>query len=47
MQIGKGHGTTNEGKKRREETSETAVKKAKHESSTVSTVKVHIKDGRS
>ncbi|PNT24596.1 hypothetical protein POPTR_008G142700v4 [Populus trichocarpa] len=38
--IGKGHGTTNEGKKRREETSETAVKKAKHESSTVSTVKM-------
>ncbi|KAH8500482.1 hypothetical protein H0E87_015653 [Populus deltoides] len=38
--IGKGHGTTNEGKKRREETSETAVKKAKLESSTVSTVKM-------
>ncbi|KAJ6903312.1 hypothetical protein NC651_020727 [Populus alba x Populus x berolinensis] len=38
--IGKGHGTTNERKKRREETSETAVKKAKHESSTVSSVKM-------
>nr|TKR83590.1 hypothetical protein D5086_0000263610 [Populus alba] len=38
--IGKGHGTTNERKKRREETSETAVKKAKHESSTVSPVKM-------
>ncbi|KAG6764374.1 hypothetical protein POTOM_031842 [Populus tomentosa] len=37
---GKGHGTTNERKKRREETSETAVKKAKHESSTVSSVKM-------
>ncbi|CAK7326898.1 unnamed protein product [Dovyalis caffra] len=39
--TGKGHGTSNEGKKKRsEETSETAVKKAKHESSTVSSVKM-------
>ncbi|KAF9677512.1 hypothetical protein SADUNF_Sadunf08G0115400 [Salix dunnii] len=39
--IGKGHGTTNEEKKKRfEETSETAVKKAKHESSSVSSVKM-------
>ncbi|KAH8495903.1 hypothetical protein H0E87_018908 [Populus deltoides] len=38
---GKGHGTTNERKRRRsEETSETAAKKAKHESSTVSSVKI-------
>ncbi|KAG5240583.1 hypothetical protein OIU78_007122 [Salix suchowensis] len=38
---GKGHGTTNEEKKKRfEETSETAVKKAKHESSSVSSVKM-------
>ncbi|KAJ6981865.1 hypothetical protein NC653_025075 [Populus alba x Populus x berolinensis] len=39
--TGKGHGTTNERKRRRsEETSETAAKKAKHESSTVSSVKI-------
>ncbi|KAJ6312797.1 hypothetical protein OIU77_014346 [Salix suchowensis] len=41
IQTGKGHETTNERKRKRsEETSETALKKAKHGSSTVSSVKI-------
>lgn len=47
MQTGKGHETTNERKRKRsEETSETALKKAKHGSSTVSSVKVYIYIGQ-